>query len=158
MQFNLQRIITALLGGKCFQLYWYFKLSSHFDWFLWYLGDKCIDDSINIFSVSCIKQIQYLFHAAVCLFSSRLQKVSKCDKNSSASHAALTLCATFFLSYFDVTVHVIYYWTETLQRGISVLNIHLFFIGLLLWGKKGMVLCHMLDTSILYSRSVSGGL
>lgn len=66
------------------------------------LGDRCIDDAINIFSVSFIKQIQCLFHAAVCLFSSRLQKVSKCDKNSSASHSALTLWATFFLSYFDV--------------------------------------------------------
>lgn len=127
MQFNLQRIITALLGGKCFQLYWYFKLSSHFDWFLWYLGDKCIDDSINIFSVSCIKQIQYLFHAAVCLFSSRLQKVSKCDKNSSASHSALTLCATFFLSYFDVTCDLL------LNRNTTTWNLCVKYTFILYW-------------------------
>ena len=58
----------------------------------------------------------YRFHVAVCLFSNRSQRTSKCGKNISDTRGAL-FCSNHILTSF-----VIYYWTDARQNGIYLLN------------------------------------
>ena len=62
------------------------------------------------------------FHAAVGLFSNRLQRTSKCGKNiSDTCTLACGSCATSsFLPH--LTSSVIYYWTDAQQHRIYLLN------------------------------------
>ena len=61
-------------------------------------------------------------HVAVHLFSNRSQKMSKCGKNISDILLKLLPCVPLFCSYHILSSSVIYYWTDTWQHGIYLLN------------------------------------
>ena len=62
------------------------------------------------------------FHVAVRLFSNRSQMTSKCGKNKIMAHEAQLSVSLMFLHI--LTSSVIYYWTDTRQHGIYLLNWH----------------------------------
>ena len=66
------------------------------------LEDRCIDDVIIKTFFNSLLYKTNRFQVAVCLFSNRSQRMSKCGKNISDT-LGCTSCATFlFLQHFDV--------------------------------------------------------
>ena len=55
---------------------------------------------LTTFHCSFINQKQ--FHAAVCLYNIRSQKMSNCDKNISDAPGSLPCATSVFLPHFDV--------------------------------------------------------
>ena len=90
------------------------------------LKDRCIDDIIKTFFpyILILYYIKHRFQVAVHLFSNRSQRMSKCGKNISDTLGCAS-CATF-CSYHILTSSVIYYWTDTWQLGIYLLNIYIY--------------------------------
>ena len=60
------------------------------------------------------------FHVVVRLYSNRSQMTSKCGKN--IIDTDYHLVCHFFCSYHILTSSVIYYWTDSRQHGIYLLN------------------------------------
>ena len=87
--------------------------------------DRRIDDVIIKTFFNSLLYKTNRFQVAVRLFSNRSQRTSKCD--TSVTHSAAPRMP-LFCSYHILTSSVIYYWTDTWQLGIYLLNKQYFLI------------------------------